>query len=163
MKYLGNEEDAKDQTQQICLKVLKVLPRHRVTYFKSWLYQVAKNHCLMELRQSRPLRILPLSGQKEPVYEQEWNDLNDSAGRERQFTYLKQALELLNEAQRKCLELFYLQKKTYQGVSEATGYSLLQAKSYIQNGKRNLRLIMERLASEGEAPEDNATDSRLKK
>jgi RNA polymerase sigma-70 factor (ECF subfamily) len=157
MKYLKNEEDARDTTQQICLQVLGTLPRHQVTYFKSWLYQVAKNHCLMKLRQGRHRRILPLSegeiaeditdGERAPDFQEQ----------EVQYRHLNQALATLNEPQRRCLELFYLQKKTYQEVSEEAGYSLSQVKSHIQNGKRNLRLTMERLAKEA-APEENGNE-----
>ncbi|RYF87817.1 MAG: sigma-70 family RNA polymerase sigma factor [Chitinophagaceae bacterium] len=50
MKYLKNEEDAKDAVQQVFLKVINDLPKYKVEYFKSWLYMVAKNHCLMKLR-----------------------------------------------------------------------------------------------------------------
>jgi RNA polymerase sigma-70 factor (ECF subfamily) len=50
MKYLKNEEEAKDCVQQIFLKTITELHKYRVEYFKSWLYMVAKNHCLMKLR-----------------------------------------------------------------------------------------------------------------
>ncbi|HKZ66970.1 MAG TPA: sigma-70 family RNA polymerase sigma factor, partial [Chitinophagaceae bacterium] len=50
MKYLKNEEEAKDSVQQIFLKVIQELQKYKVEYFKSWLYMVAKNHCLMKLR-----------------------------------------------------------------------------------------------------------------
>ncbi|HRF25092.1 MAG TPA: sigma-70 family RNA polymerase sigma factor, partial [Chitinophagaceae bacterium] len=46
MKYLKNEEEAKDSVQQIFLKVIQELHKYKVEYFKSWLYMVAKNHCL---------------------------------------------------------------------------------------------------------------------
>src|SRR5882757_6878807 len=50
MKYLKNEEEAKDSVQQVFLKVIAELHKYKVDYFKSWLYMVAKNHCLMKLR-----------------------------------------------------------------------------------------------------------------
>src|SRR5437667_9458831 len=50
MKYLKNEEEAKDAVQQIFLKVITELKKYKVDYFKSWIYMVAKNHCLMKLR-----------------------------------------------------------------------------------------------------------------
>ena len=50
MKYLKNEEEAKDSVQQIFLKVIQELQKYKVEYFKSWMYMVAKNHCLMKLR-----------------------------------------------------------------------------------------------------------------
>jgi RNA polymerase sigma-70 factor (ECF subfamily) len=50
MKYLKNEEDAKDAVQQIFLKVISELSKYKVDYFKSWIYMIAKNHCLMKIR-----------------------------------------------------------------------------------------------------------------
>lgn len=148
MKYLKNQEDAKDAAQQICLEVLKILPKHRVAYFKPWLYQVAKNHCLMELRRSGRINILPLSTKNEMENIGEQNIKADLIAVEVKEAHLHRALEQLNEAQRKCVDLFYLQNKTYQGVSEETGFSILQVKSYIQNGKRNLKTIIQRLEKE---------------
>jgi RNA polymerase sigma-70 factor (ECF subfamily) len=145
MKYLKNEEDAKDHTQQICLEVIKTLPRHQVTYFKSWLYKVARNHCLMHLRAAH-VRVVPLASDQ--VAEGRENE-TDAPLRESRLQNLEQALQSLNAHQRRCVELFYLQKKTYQRISEETGYTLQQVKSHIQNGKRNLRLMLERMQAEG--------------
>ncbi|HKZ68006.1 MAG TPA: sigma factor-like helix-turn-helix DNA-binding protein, partial [Chitinophagaceae bacterium] len=54
------------------------------------------------------------------------------------------ALKELNPEQQQCVTLFYLQKKSYQEISDATGFTMLQVKSYIQNGKRNLKLLIEK-------------------
>ena len=56
---------------------------------------------------------------------------------------MESALKELNAEQQQCVTLFYLQKKSYQEISDATGYSMLQVKSYIQNGKRNLKILIE--------------------
>jgi RNA polymerase sigma-70 factor (ECF subfamily) len=40
--------------------------------------------------------------------------------------------------------MFYLEKKTYQQIMEEKGYSFMQVKSYIQNGKRKLRVILDK-------------------
>lgn len=147
MKYFKDEQQAKDQAQQVCLHVLQTLPRHRVTYFKSWLYQVTKNHCLMQLRQAgRHIQSL-VEDRELPAGAAE-GDIRDKQEREVAYGHLEQALQALNEPQRRCVEMFYMGKKSYQQVAEATGYTLLQVKSHIQNGKRNLRQLMERLAGE---------------
>lgn len=148
MKYLKNEENAKDSAQQICLEVLKTLPRHQVIYFKSWLYRVARNHCLMELRRSGRINTLPLSEKNEAEDPGEQNNKAELMTIEVKENHLHQALEQLSDAQRKCVDLFYLQNKTYQGVSAETGFSLMQVKSYIQNGKRNLKTIIQRMEKE---------------
>lgn len=148
IKYLKNEEDAKDFTQQICFEVLKTLPRHQVSYFKSWLYKVSKNRCLMELRQSGRIHTLPLSLKNEIENTADQDKEPELMEIEIKEAQLHRAMAQLNDAQRACVDLFYLQNKTYKSVSEETGFSMLQVKSYIQNGKRNLKAIIERMEIE---------------
>jgi DNA-directed RNA polymerase specialized sigma24 family protein len=63
MKYLKNEEEAKDSVQQVFLKAIAELQKYKVTYFKSWLYMVAKNHSLMKLRDRQGKMPLALNEQ----------------------------------------------------------------------------------------------------
>jgi RNA polymerase sigma factor (sigma-70 family) len=141
MKYLKDETEAKDCVQQIFLKVLTEIPKYKIEYFKSWLYMVAKNHCLMRLRDKGAKTVKELTDQY--VAEQE-TDKQDVIANEQTYNLLEEAIGELNEEQRLCVNLFYLQKKSYQQIAEQTGYSLMQVKSYIQNGKRNLKIILER-------------------
>ena len=141
MKYLKNEEDAKDCVQQIFLKVINELHKYNVEYFKSWIYMIAKNHCLMKLRDKG----------KVPV---ELNDLVMSAPDETDgrissiekdvlLQKMMSAIKNLNADQQQCVSLFYLHKKSYSEISEITGFTVMKVKSHIQNGKRNLRLMIE--------------------
>ena len=142
MKYLKNEEDAKDSVQQVFLKVINDLPKYKVEYFKSWLYMVAKNHCLMRLRDKGKYNVeineQVLAAADEP---------GNSAAIEKEYhlSTMEQALQLLNDEQKVCVSLFYLQKQTYQQIAGSTGFSTMQVKSHIQNGKRNLKLQMQRM------------------
>jgi RNA polymerase sigma factor (sigma-70 family) len=141
MKYLKDEDEAKDCVQQIFLKVLTEVPRYKIDYFKSWLYMVAKNQCLMKLRNKG------IKGMKELSEDIEVSDESNKSNlleNELTYQYLEEAIQELNEEQRVCVTLFYLQKESYSQISEKTGFSLLQVKSYIQNGKRNLRLLLEK-------------------
>jgi RNA polymerase sigma factor (sigma-70 family) len=140
MKYLKNEEEAKDAVQQIFLKAITELAKYRVTYPKSWLYMVARNHCLMKLRDRN--QILPVEERILPASPE--SDAKELAEREITFNQLEASLEELNPEQKTCITLFYLQKKSYQEIVSITGYSLLQVKSYIQNGKRNLKILVEK-------------------
>jgi RNA polymerase sigma-70 factor (ECF subfamily) len=137
MKYLKNEEEAKDAVQQIFLKVLTEVERHHVAYFKSWLYTVAKNLCLMRLRAHQGKKAQALSENMALQHE----DLKklDLLENEATYLFLEEALEDLAPEQQDCVSLFYFRKLSYQQISAKTGYSLLQVKSYIQNGKRNLK------------------------
>jgi RNA polymerase sigma-70 factor (ECF subfamily) len=139
MKYLKNPEEAKDAVQQIFLKAITELHKYEVSYFSSWLYMIAKNHCLMQLRNRRQGISVDLVN--EPV--SEIND-PDPLQDEALLRDLEEALQHLNSEQKTCIRMFYLEKKSYQAIASETGFSLLQVKSYIQNGKRNLRILLEK-------------------
>ena len=139
MKYLKNPEEARDAVQQIFLKVITELHKYEVSYFSSWLYMIAKNHCLMQLRNRRHGISVDLVN--EPVSEIDDPDpLQDEA----LLRDLEEALQHLNTEQKTCVRMFYLEKKSYQAIASETGFNLLQVKSYIQNGKRNLRILLEK-------------------
>lgn len=143
MKYLKNEEEAKDSVQQIFLKVLTELQKYKVEYFKSWVYMVGKNYCLMKLRDSQgkiPLELTDKMKPEEPGPDSKIALLE----KEKTLTLIELSLNELNEEQKQCVTLFYLQKKSYQQVADITGYNLLQVKSFIQNGKRNLKNLVEK-------------------
>jgi len=141
MKYLKNEEEAKDCVQQIFLKALTELKKYKVDFFKSWIYMVAKNHCLMKIRDRKmPVELTERflsSAEEEPDRERVLQ--NDQA-----IELMAETLKELGPEQQQCVTLFYLQKKSYHEISEKTGFTMLQVKSYIQNGKRNLRLLIEK-------------------
>jgi RNA polymerase sigma-70 factor (ECF subfamily) len=146
LKYLKNEEEAKDAVQQIFLKVLTEAERHNIAYFKSWLYTVAKNNCLMRLRDKQGKKQKELTEQLSVPHEE--LKLFDLLETEATYQHLEEALQELTPEQQDCVILFYLQKKSYQQISMQTGFSLLQVKSYIQNGKRNLKIAIEKKAKQ---------------
>jgi RNA polymerase sigma-70 factor (ECF subfamily) len=144
MKYLKNEEDAKDSVQQIFLKCIAELQKYKVDYFKSWLYMVAKNHCLMKLRDKHGKVPVEL---KDQLPAEESVDLEELRMKDKTLDLLVLSIPELNKEQQQCVTLFYLEKKSYQQIAALTGFSLLQVKSYIQNGKRNLKIIIEKKLS----------------
>ncbi len=147
MKYLKNEEEAKDSVQQIFLKVIQELQKYKVEYFKSWLYMVAKNHCLMKLRDKHGKITAEISDKLTSKPEDE-TDMQALIANDHTLELMEVALKELNAEQQQCVTLFYLQKKSYQEVSDETGFSMLQVKSYIQNGKRNLKILIEKKLGE---------------
>jgi RNA polymerase sigma factor (sigma-70 family) len=147
MKYLKNEEQAKDSVQQIFLKVITELQKYKVEYFKSWIYMVAKNHCLMILR-GRQGKIPAELTDRLKIAAEEEQDKQALLQNDHTMNLMGAALKELNPGQQQCVTLFYLDKKSYQEISEATGYSLMQVKSYIQNGKRNLRILIDKKLNE---------------
>ena len=143
MKYLKNEEEAKDCVQQIFLKVITELQKYRVDYFKSWLYMVAKNHCLMKIRDKQGKTPVELT-EKYMSAADEKVDLQNLQQDDHTLNLMTDALRELSKEQEQCVTLFYLEKKSYQEISDETGFTMMQVKSYIQNGKRNLRLLLEK-------------------
>jgi len=147
MKYLKNEDDAKDSVQQVFLKVIQELHKYKVEYFKSWVYMVAKNHCLMKLRDKQG-KIATELNEKLLLTPEEETDRQALVLNDQTLEVMEEALKELNPEQKQCVTLFYLQKKSYQEINELTGFSMLQVKSYIQNGKRNLKILIERKMKE---------------
>lgn len=142
MKYLKNEEEAKDCVQQVFLKVLNEVGKYRIDYFKSWLYMVAKNYCLMKLRSQQGKTTKAIT--EDAIAALSDDTKSDVVENEQTYELLEEAIDELSKEQRQCVTLFYLQKNSYSQISEKTGYSLMQVKSYIQNGKRNLKQLLEK-------------------
>jgi len=142
MKYLKNEEEAKDAVQQVFLKAINELQKYKVDYFKSWIYMVAKNHCLMKLR-DKGKYTFEINEQLMATPD-ETTDKNNYIEKDKVLTSMAEALLQLNKEQQLCVTLFYLEKKSYQEITAQTQFSLMQVKSHIQNGKRNLKLLMEK-------------------
>ena len=144
MKYLKNEEEAKDSVQQVFLRVIQELHKYKVEYFKSWLYMVAKNHCLMRLREKQGKITAEVTDRLAAIKPEDETDRQALLQNDKALDLMAEAIKELNHEQQQCVTLFYLQKKSYLEVSEETGYSMLQVKSHIQNGKRNLKILIER-------------------
>ena len=147
IKYLKDQDEAKDSVMHIFEKLMVDLLKHEVQYFKSWLYTFSKNHCLMIIRakQSRLRKEMDLQINASSFMETETHQhLKLSEEREKEYTALESAINELNEEQKKCIDLFYLKEKSYQEVSDMTGYTLNEVKSFIQNGKRNLKIKLEK-------------------
>jgi RNA polymerase sigma-70 factor (ECF subfamily) len=147
MKYLKNEEAAKDAVQQIFLKAIAELQKYQVTYFKSWLYMVARNYCLMQLRDKGKVP-LPVTEKMMMTGTDETDDLLRHREKDVALEMMEESLKELNDEQRTCVTLFYLQKKSYNEIADLTGYTTMQVKSYIQNGKRNLKITIEKKMQE---------------
>jgi RNA polymerase sigma factor (sigma-70 family) len=138
MKYLKDRTAAQDAVQQVFLKTITHLPTEPVQNFKGWLYILMRNHCLQILRDKQYLTedsILELT----PLVE---DDRDERIWKEATLEKIEPAIAMLDEQQRACITLFYLQKKSYKQITDETGFSFEQVKSYIQNGKRNLKILL---------------------
>lgn len=138
LKYLQDEEASKDAVMQIFEKLVVSLRDAEVQHFKSWLYTVVKNHCLMQLRAQRQHHYTDLRTLDNLVDEDSEEVTVD------RWPLIERGLETLPTEQQQCIRLFYLEQRSYQEVAELTGYGLKKVKSYLQNGRRNLKIFVEK-------------------
>lgn len=145
IKYLKNQDDAHDLTMELFEKLLVLLLQHKVDYFKGWIYQVVRNECLMKLRKDKSTLRLEQEYESNVLISMEsstemhlFKENNKNIDPEK----VNAAVQLLNPGQKECIDLFYLKKHSYKEVAEKTGFTLKEVKSYIQNGKRNLKTLL---------------------
>jgi RNA polymerase sigma factor (sigma-70 family) len=141
LKYLKQPETAKDAVMQIFEELVTKLPKHEVDNFKSWLYTLAKNYCLMQLRTPKNLKTTEFK--VESMQLEEEAHLNGIQLKEENLKKLERCLQTLSTEQKKAVELFYLQNKCYKEIAEATGIEWNKIRSFIPNGRRNLKICME--------------------
>ena len=144
LKYLQNREESKDAVMQIFEKIIEELRTHEVVNLKSWLYVVSRNFCLMEIRKRKKIvDISEASEKNEDLFMESADDMHPIEERLDDIK-LKKCLEELNNEQKRCIELFYYKEKCYKEISEITKYDIKKVKSYMQNGKRNLKNCMDK-------------------
>lgn len=145
MKYLKDRHAAEDAVQQVFIKTITAFPQEPILNFKGWLYILMRNHCFGLLRSAgrflndEALEQLPAPTEKS---REEWRR------EEIRWEHMHAAISQLNEEQQTCIRLFYIEERSYKEIMERTNFSFEQVKSYVQNGKRNLRLIMQKLGQQ---------------
>jgi RNA polymerase sigma-70 factor (ECF subfamily) len=145
LKYLKNQEDAKDAAMEVFEKLYASVQKAEITYFKSWLYMVAKNHCLMKLRKagistiSEEIVGYPIDNQLQ------WSESPDAIFNENEqhLEKLNPCMARLKTEQRQCIDLFFLQEKSYKEIMAITLFEYNAVKSFIQNGRVNLKKCLE--------------------
>lgn len=140
LKYLKDREEAKDAVMQLFEKLLTTLKAHEVEHFKSWLYVTARNHCLMKLRAQKGKyteELSPFLMETSADVHLEEDEMESNLGK------LEKCIEKLGHEQKTCVKMFFLHEKCYKDITVLTGYELIKVKSFIQNGKRNLKICME--------------------
>lgn len=142
MKYFKDEDKSKDAVMQIFEELVIKLKVHNVSNFRSWLYSLSRNHCLMQIRSAGKQEFVPL---EENIMETGFF-LHPEPGdpHESRLQVMEQCIEKLPSEQKDTIRLFYLEQKCYKDISDITGYELNKVKSYIQNGKRNLKICIEK-------------------
>ena len=146
LKYLKNEEDSKDAVMQIFENLISDLLKHDVDNFKSWIYTLTRNHCLMQLRKFQTAKKYEESEflKLRETFVEFADEMhhNNEEELEKILKKLSNGIGMLSEEQSTCIKLMYIEDKSYKEIASLTGYNIKQVKSYIQNGKRNLRIIL---------------------
>ncbi|WP_254529072.1 MULTISPECIES: RNA polymerase sigma factor [unclassified Sphingobacterium] len=142
-KYLQDAEQSQDAVMQIFDELINKLRVYEVDNFKSWVYVYACNFCLMQLRKNKQITKVDI---EENLYESEkmLNDDDEKKWGEQDFEKLESCIAGLNQEQELCIRMFYLEQKCYKDIAEQTGHDIAKVKSYIQNGRRNLKICMEK-------------------
>ena len=137
LNYLANKEEAHDAVMDIFEKLLVKLPQYEIDNFRTWLYSVAKNHCLQVLRKEKQTVLLKI---EDAVMENEdFFTLLDKPRSQEEMAALEHCMKTLPEVQQKSIHFFFIEEKSYADIVALTGFTLNNVKSYIQNGKRNLK------------------------
>lgn len=146
LKYLKDRDQASDALMQVFEKITAQLKKHEVENFKSWLYSVAKNLCLMQLRSASAIN----KHHEEIKHTQSLFMENpfllhpdSKEDKEKILITLEKCIQQLNNNQKLAIELFYLQELCYTDVATKSGFTMNEVKSHIQNGKRNLKICLE--------------------
>ncbi|MDM1050187.1 MULTISPECIES: RNA polymerase sigma factor [Sphingobacterium] len=142
-KYLQDAEQSQDAVMQIFDELIVKLRTHEVDNFKSWLYVYARNYCLMQLRKDKQITKVDI---EDNLYEseQKLSSKDENRWEEQDFDKLETCIAGLASEQAQCIRLFYLEQKCYKDIVDLTGFELSKVKSYIQNGRRNLKICMEK-------------------
>ena len=144
LKYLEDAEDARDAVMNIYQELLEKIPRHEIHNFRSWVYVLAKNHCLMQLRSSK--KNITVSLEQQVVQSDDFSHLDSVIEKEEAFKRLEKCIEKLPEEQKSSIRLFYYDNKCYNEIAELNGQDWNKVRSLIQNGRRNLKICMEKNA-----------------
>jgi RNA polymerase sigma factor (sigma-70 family) len=142
LKYLKDREESRDAAMQIFEKLITSIKEHEITTFKSWLYVTSRNHCLMALRARKGKNFERISS--DFMENELLLHLEEEPENEPNLSKLEKCIEDLVSEQKDCVTLFYMHQKCYKEIVQITGFDDHKVKSYIQNGKRNLKLCMER-------------------
>ncbi len=143
LKYLREPEEAKDCVINIFEELVVKLKKYEVDNFKGWLYQLAKNHCLMKLRSKKGQ---PVNVGADIMHLAENMHHDDAIEKESNLNIMEYCIGQLPDEQKQAIELFYLKEKCYKEIADETQLDLNKVRSFIQNGRRNLKICMEKQA-----------------
>ena len=142
LKYLQSPEQSQDAVIDIYENLSQKIQDYEIKVFKNWLYSVVKNHCFHILKESKKEIIVNFDSQLMES-DNSFTLFDDNRDEEKESA-LNECLGKLPEPQRIAVEKFFYEDKSYADIVDETGFNLKSVKSYIQNGKRNLKICIEK-------------------
>jgi RNA polymerase sigma factor (sigma-70 family) len=143
LKYFKEPDEAQDAVIHIFEELVTKVKKYEIDNFKGWLYQLAKNHCLMKLRSRKSQ---PINVGTDLMHLQENMHLDDVTEKETNLIVMEHCIEQLPKEQKAAIQLFYLQEKCYKEIADTTALDINKVRSFIQNGRRNLKICMDKTA-----------------
>lgn len=142
LKYLKHPENAQDSAVAVFEELVAKIPKHTIENFKGWLYMLTKNHCLMRIRSGKKAHTVNIDA--ELMQSEDPTHLDGVLEKEENLVQLEYCMGELAIEQRQAVALFYIEGKCYNEISAITGIEWNKVRSYIQNGRRNLKLCIEK-------------------
>ena len=142
LKYLEDQDNAKDTTIAIYESLIEKLAQHQIANVKGWLYVFARNHCLMQLRKDK--KTLTKEITDNDMYSEDISHPVNALLKEKQLNSLEKCIEELGSIQQQVIKKFYLEERSYNEIVDDTGLEWNKVRSLVQNGRRNLKLCMEK-------------------
>ncbi len=143
LSYLKIQNEAEDAVMDIMENLLNNLHRYHIKEFKNWLFMVCRNHCLAQQR-ARSKAMLQDLDEVNLLAKFVQNEDRSTLDIDTTLETLHRAVDQLPDGQRHCIISFYLRGQRYKEIAVANGWSEQQVKSHIQNGKRSLRISIEK-------------------
>ncbi len=141
LKYLQDEDKSQDAVMEIFEYLLPKVAAYDIKVFKTWLYSVVKNHCFHLIKSNKREMSVDFDSnlmESDDILTLLVEDMDDE--REDALNY---CMAKLSEPQKISINKFFYEDMSYADIVETTGYDLKSVKSYIQNGKRNLKNCIE--------------------
>lgn len=143
LSYLKSEDKAKDAVMDIFEKLFIDLKNYEINNFSAWLFSVIRNYCLMKMRSEKIKEPYEFYDQEEDNFMESGEILHLIEGDNHSPELLNECILELKKDQQECIEKFYFENKSYKDISMIKSIDIKAVKSNIQNGKRNLRILLE--------------------
>jgi len=147
LNILRDAHAAEDAVMGIYEELSRKVQAHQIEVFRGWLYTLTRNYCLMELRRKKRMPTDYHPPENLVHYDAITPASEFEIARPSDVERLQLCLQGLPNKQRQSIQQFYFEGKSYQEIAQQLEEDVGKVRSYIQNGRRNLRLCLEKQQS----------------